>query len=71
MSKFPTTREELVAAGYEFERVTRCTGATCRRLIEFWRTPYGKRMPLDSPELTPHFATCPDVQEFRRKATAK
>ena len=60
------TPEELTAAGYEFKNKSRCSGPNCGAEIEWWRTPYGKSIPLDSKTLKPHWATCPDQKDFRR-----
>jgi len=60
---FPGTEEGLVAAGYKFVNDSHCAG--CGGLVSWWETPSGKRIPLNDPELTPHFATCPQVKDFR------
>lgn len=60
------TEGDLTKAGYKFERRRRCYGRTCGAEIEEWRTPGGKMIPLDAGTLEPHFATCPDVEQFRR-----
>lgn len=67
---FPRTRAEMETAGYSLNEYTRCKG--CMRLMEFWNTPDGKRIPMDpmdQPEsaATSHFATCPEAHRFRRK----
>src|SRR5208337_2012614 len=41
---FPTTIEELKAAGYTFENDARCK---CGEPIEWWKTPRGKMMPME------------------------
>lgn len=69
---FPRTRDELIAAGYNFEDHARCKGVNCRQEIEYWTTKNGKRMPFDlmpqgdSKAIT-HFTTCPDAEEFRSR----
>ena len=65
---FPNTIKELVKAGYEFESQSTCRG--CRTAIAFYRTPLGKRMPMDvdaDGNCESHFATCPNAKEFRRR----
>jgi len=54
------------------EPVSHCRG--CNQAI-WWRlNPSGKRQPMDydlvtgQPTQTPHHATCPQVQRFRRQA---
>jgi len=64
MSPFPKTDTELVAAGYEFENKTKCRA--CGADIEFWLTPRGKHMPLDSGTMEPHWSTCTKAWEFRK-----
>lgn len=66
----PQTRIEVVEAGYIFGGTANCAG--CQALIEWWRTPKGKRMPIDRMPLddspfVPHFATCPKAQQFRKR----
>lgn len=62
---FPKTETELRAAGYEPPMMsTKCTG--CGAEIEFWRTPKGKQIPLDSGTLEPHWSTCPKAEHFRK-----
>jgi hypothetical protein len=58
---------ELRAASYRFDRTETCKGPNCRQEIEFWWTPGGKRIPLDPGTMEPHFATCVDVDRFRRE----
>ena len=76
--KFPATSDELRKAGYIFDGEAICRGRTCRERIEFWITPAGKKMPMsvkkagnvlfNSGEVRePHFASCPDVSDFRAK----
>lgn len=69
---FPKTRDELVAARYRFSEHARCRGVTCGREIEWWRTNNDKPMPFDlMPEgdspAVPHWGTCPDRDDFKRK----
>lgn len=61
------THEELRADGYVYAYTRRCNGQGCGAEIEFWKTPNGKWIPLNPETLTPHHATCPDVDRFRRK----
>lgn len=62
---FPKTETELIAAGYVFEGLGKCKGKTCDQTVEWWRTPKGKRIPLDSGTMECHFGTCPDSKDFR------
>jgi len=62
---FPKTETDLRAAGYDPPlHSVKCQ--RCKAEIEFWRTPSGKQIPLDSGTLEPHFATCPFADEFRK-----
>jgi hypothetical protein len=68
---FPKTMGAMKDAGYQFIEHATCRGSHCRRMIEWWLSPKGKRMPFDlmpnaSDQVTAHFATCPDVQSFRK-----
>jgi hypothetical protein len=64
---FPRTEDELVKAGYEYENTRKCTGPTCGASIAWYRTPKGKRIPLDEGTLEPHWGSCPDADKFREK----
>lgn len=61
---FPKTIDELVAAGYKHEGTADCRG--CGAAIEWWRTPKGKKIPMDHGTAMPHFSTCPRAEDFRR-----
>jgi hypothetical protein len=66
---FPATLAALEAAGYTRMVYTRCSG--CGAAMEFWRTPGGKRIPMNpmsSPEAeaVSHFATCTSAAKFRK-----
>ena len=79
----PEKREDLLAMGYVFDNDARCRG--CGLPIEWWITPNGKKMPMSVKEVRvdennlvspvkafvriPHFADCPKVEDFRKKAT--
>ena len=68
---FPKTRAEMVDQSYQ-RRVGRSVCSGCGSAIEFWRTPKGKEMPMDPmpfPEspATPHWATCPKAESFRKR----
>lgn len=63
---FPKTDSELVKAGYTYESKSRCIGPDCNDEIEWWRTPKGKRIPLDSGTLESHWSTCPNAEDFRK-----
>jgi hypothetical protein len=62
----PNTPAGLVAAGYTYINTSRCKGTSCGAEIEWWRTPNGKKMPLDPVTFEPHWSTCPSQEEFRR-----
>jgi hypothetical protein len=67
---FPKTFEALQAAGYRFDNHAKCRG--CSADIEWWITPTGKKIPMDlmpepTSEAKPHWATCPNAEDFRRK----
>lgn len=61
---FPKTETELAEQGYTFEGTAKCRGENCGAEINWYKTPAGKRIPLD-PDLTPHFKTCPNAGSFR------
>ena len=65
---FPRTDNELVEQGYQFENKAKCR--VCGADIEFYLTPRGKHIPLDAGTLEPHWSTCPNASEFRKKAPA-
>ena len=64
---FPKTIDQLRAAGYRFEEHAPCRG--CHTVIEWWRTPAGKLIPMDvtdGGQVQTHFATCPKASQFRK-----
>lgn len=64
---FPTTEDGLIKAGYSppaNNKPARCS--SCKAEIEWWRTPKGKNIPLDSGTLVPHWSTCPNAADFRK-----
>jgi ribonuclease HI len=64
-SPFPITREEAVDDGYTLETENaRCSG--CDAVIDWWKTPREKRIPIDAGTFNPHWATCPKAESFRR-----
>jgi ribonuclease HI len=63
---FPTTPTKLKAAGYEIRHeAVECRG--CKALIDFYNTPLGKVVPVDHGTAMPHFKTCPNADQFRKK----
>jgi hypothetical protein len=68
---FPGNHDELVAAGFERIkdriRQTICRGKDCRARIQWWETPRHKTIPLNDADLSPHWATCPNADDFRRR----
>jgi VRR-NUC domain len=75
--RWPATRKELYAAGYVREMTM--ASRPCKRcgiVIQFWRTPDKKLMPIeeskeDANELLCHFNTCPHAEEFRKPQEIK
>jgi hypothetical protein len=65
----PKTRAELEAAGYDFLNQAKCRG--CGAAILWFSTPKGKRMPFDAATLEPHWATCPQAEEFKKPKMGK
>lgn len=61
---FPKTEVDLEKAGYEYEGSGRCRA--CNAEISWYRTPNGKRIPLDEGTMEPHWSTCPNADGFRR-----
>jgi hypothetical protein len=69
--KFPATREELKAAGLVFVYARPCK--RCDRNLEFYRTPAGLWLALESTVVGKnwvmdlHQKTCPYADEFSKK----
>lgn len=66
---FPKTFDEMTPAGYVFEGDGVCRG--CGDDIEWWKTPTGKKIPMNrmssgSSPATAHFTTCSDAGSFRK-----
>lgn len=47
-----------------------CRSVNCRAMVGFVKTAAGKNMPVD-PDGTPHWATCPDSEEFKKRSAEK
>ena len=62
---FPTNEKEFIEQGYQFSGTDHCRG--CKALIEWWKTPKGKWMPLDPGTLEVHWHTCPKAKDFKKK----
>lgn len=67
---FPLDEEGMRTAGYRFLDRGECDA--CHKLIEWWRTPKGRQMPMNSmptPEspAVSHWATCPAADQFQKK----
>jgi hypothetical protein len=71
MSGHIKTKYEMLRAGYKFLSHAECKG--CGAKIEWWRTNKGNKIPFNLlPEheherTTPHWATCPKRDDFRRR----
>jgi hypothetical protein len=67
---FPKTRDEMIAAGYKFQNVSRCKA--CQAEIEWFETPRAKKMPFNEMPsgnslAISHFSTCPEADLFRKE----
>lgn len=67
----PSTRTELVVAGYVFSNLKPCNG--CQRNIEWWTSPRGSPLPFDpmaegAEMAVNHLETCPAASEYRKEA---
>ena len=65
MSKFPDTEQGLADAGYKYQDTGKCR--SCGEEIAWYETPNGKMMPLNEGTLEPHWATCPDANNWRKE----
>lgn len=63
--QFPKTDTELRERGYQLNGTSLCKG--CNAKIDWWTTPNGKHIPMDSGTVEPHWNTCPKAKEFRRE----
>jgi hypothetical protein len=66
---FPKTMDDMKAAGYKFKDYAVCKG--CGEDIEWWETPKGKNIPMNSmqrgnDEAVTHWVTCSDAPTFRK-----
>jgi hypothetical protein len=67
---FPATCKAMMEAGYKRSTYSRCVA--CHTAMEWWLTPRGRPIPMDSmpSEDSPavsHFATCPNADQFRKQ----
>jgi len=66
---FPKTLDELKSAGYKYDNDATCRG--CGDPIEWWITPNGKPIPMNSMDkgsdpAMAHWATCSERDCFRK-----
>lgn len=66
---FPKTLDELKSANYRFENDAECRG--CGDPIEWWTTPNGKKIPMNSmtkgsDAAIAHWTTCTEADSFRK-----
>lgn len=57
----------VIPDGYTFTNTGTCRG--CGKPVAWCMTRLNRRSPLD-PDGTPHWATCPDADRFRKKKGA-
>lgn len=62
---FPTTQQEMLDQGYQPGKNGKCRA--CGAEIDWWKTPKGKSIPMDFATATPHWSTCPNADDFRRR----
>ena len=62
----PKTVEDMETAGYTHLNDTTCRSELCGVDISWYRTPLGKKIPMDKGSATPHWETCPDADRFRK-----
>lgn len=62
---FPKTEDEFREQGYVYDGSGLCRG--CSVKIDWWYTPDNKRMPVDPDTMKPHWSTCPNAKDFKRK----
>ncbi len=72
MSNFPQTRDAMRRAGYEFLNEVDCK--SCHARIEWWRTPGGKKIPMDVPKtdhshIVTHWSTCKHPDQHRQRGS--
>jgi ribonuclease HI len=66
-SPFPITPAEAIDDGYVLETASaHCSG--CQALIDWWITPREKKIPIDAGTFKPHWITCPNAKQFRRRS---
>ena len=69
----PADRAEMLRRGYVYTGNRACTESTCKKPIEWWRTPNGKMAPYDpmpdeASHSRSHYASCTRAASFRRTA---
>jgi hypothetical protein len=62
---FPTTAKGFIEQGYTKKNTGTCRG--CGADLIWYLTPKGKAMPVETLTLEPHWAKCPNAEDFRKK----
>lgn len=66
---FPQNIDELRGANYSFEGDATCKA--CHADIEWWKTPKGKKIPMNARTAIPHWSTCPNAEDFRKPKSGR
>jgi hypothetical protein len=65
MSPLPTTPQGFLAAGYAYDSSGICDG--CGKVVTWYVTPAGKRIPIDTVTYAPHYASCKKSSYFQKE----
>jgi hypothetical protein len=65
---FPQSTQEMEAFGYKKLNSIPC--ADCGAPLVYWRTPNGKRIPMNEGTATGHWGTCP-TPKFKKLGKGK
>lgn len=64
--RFPRGHTALVKEGFNYLATGKCRERECRAPILWYRTPGGRRIPIDVEKKVPHPWCCPAVKKEKR-----
>ena len=66
--RFPRGHRALVTEGFVYLAAGKCREEKCGAAVHWYRTPGGKRIPIDVGKKVPHMWICPAVERGKKRA---
>ena len=69
--RFPHGHKALVREGFIYVASGKCREEKCGAALFWYRTPSGRRIPIDAEKLVPHMWICPAVERGKKRGTGE